>query len=225
MGQITENIKQIRESIPTYVTLIAVSKFKPVSVIKEAYDGGQRIFGENKAQEMTEKHQLLPQDIQWHFIGHLQTNKVKYIIPYVTMIHSVDSMKLLQEINRVSEQNNRIVDCLIQFHIAAEESKFGFSFPEVEKMISGNEFQALNHIRVCGVMGMATLTDNQELIRSEFKTLKEYFLILKDRYFTNQDSFKEISMGMTDDYKIAIEEGSTMIRVGSAIFGNRTSNN
>ena len=221
MKSITENITQIRKEIPANVALIAVSKFKPLGAIKEAYDAGQQLFGENKTQEMTEKYQLLPKDIQWHFIGHLQTNKVKYIIPYVTMIHSVDSEKLLQEINRLSEKNNRIVDCLLQFYIATEETKFGFSLPEAEKMLSDNTFQTLKNIRICGVMGMATFTDNQDVIRSEFKTLKTYFQTLKDRYFANQSAFKEISMGMTDDYSIAIEEGSTMIRVGSAIFGKR----
>ncbi|MDR1182740.1 MAG: YggS family pyridoxal phosphate-dependent enzyme [Bacteroidales bacterium] len=222
MNIIEENIIQLQKNIPANVKLIAVSKFKPASVVKEAYLAGQYDFGENKAQEMTEKYQSLPKDIQWHFIGHLQTNKVKYIIPYVTMIHSVDSMKLLGEINSLSEKNKRIVDCLIQFHIATEESKFGFSFDEVETMLESSEFQLWKNIRICGVMGMATFSDNQNLIRSEFKTLKKYFLTLKNHYFTDQSSFKEISMGMTDDYLIAIDEGATMIRIGSAIFGSRT---
>ena len=218
MKDISENIRQIREQIPENVTLIAVSKLKPVSLIEEAYKAGQIIFGENRPQEMSKKQQVLPKDIQWHFIGHLQTNKVKYIIEYVNTIHSVDSGKLLQEIDRVSKINNKITNCLIQFHIAKEESKFGFSISEVEKMLSDKEFQTWENIRVCGVMGMATFTDNQELIRSEFKTLKDYFHILKDKYFANQPAFKEISMGMTNDYLIAIQEGSTMIRIGSAIF-------
>ncbi|MDR1459505.1 MAG: YggS family pyridoxal phosphate-dependent enzyme [Bacteroidales bacterium] len=224
MSIIIENIKRLQDNIPENVKLIAVSKFKSVSVIKEAYLAGQHAFGENKAQEMTDKYQSLPKDIQWHFIGHLQTNKIKYIIPYVTMIHSVDSIKLLCEINSCAEKNNRIVDCLIQFHIATEESKFGFSFYEAEKMIESNVFQLWRNIRICGVMGMATFTDDQALIRSEFKTLKAYFLTLKNKYFMDQNSFKEISMGMTDDYLIAIEEGSTMVRIGSAIFGSRTPN-
>ncbi|MDR0604724.1 MAG: YggS family pyridoxal phosphate-dependent enzyme [Bacteroidales bacterium] len=224
MDTIAENIKQLREKIPANVKLIAVSKFKPASIIKEAYLAGQCVFGENKAQEMTEKYQVLPKDIEWHFIGHLQTNKIKYIIPYVTMIHSVDSMKLLREINTLSEKNNRIVDCLIQFHIATEASKFGFSFSEVEDALSDKTFYQWKNIRICGVMGMATFTDNQSLIRSEFKTLKTYFLRLKENYFIDQPSFKEISMGMTDDYLIAIEEGATMVRIGSAIFGSRTLN-
>jgi pyridoxal phosphate enzyme (YggS family) len=224
MDTIAENIKQLRRNIPTNVKLIAVSKFKPVSVIQEAYLAGQCIFGENKAQEMTEKYQLLPKDIEWHFIGHLQTNKIKYIIPYVSMIHSVDSVKLLHEINNLSGKNNRIVDCLLQFHIATEASKYGFSFSEVEDILSGEGFHPWKNIRICGVMGMATFTDNQSLIRSEFKTLKTYFLKLKEHYFIDQPSFKEISMGMTDDYLIAIEEGATMVRIGSAIFGSRTHN-
>jgi len=221
MCYIAENIKLIQKQIHENVTLVAVSKLKPISDIQEAYNAGQQVFGENRTQEITEKQLLLPKDIQWHFIGHLQTNKVKYIIPFVTMIHSVDSKKLLQEINRQSEKNNRITDCLLQFYIATEESKFGFSLIEAEEILSSEEFLSWRNIRICGVMGMATLTDNQELIRSEFKTLKKYFCILKDKYFANNDSFKEISMGMTDDYLIAIEEGSTMVRIGSAIFGKR----
>jgi len=221
MKNIAENIKQIREQIPENVALIAVSKLKPLSAVKEAYEAGQQLFGENRTQEITEKYPLLPNDIQWHFIGHLQTNKVKYIIPFITMIHSVDSGKLLQEINRLSEKNNRITNCLLQFHIAKEESKSGFSLSEAEDMLLSEEFQMWKNIRICGVMGMATLTDNQELIRSEFKTLNEYFCILKKKYFAFQESFKEISMGMTDDYLIAIEEGATMVRIGSAIFGER----
>ena len=221
MENIAENISQIRKNIPENVRLIAVSKLKPVSAIQEAYNAGQQLFGENRTQEITGKYQLLPKDIQWHFIGHLQTNKVKYIIPYVNMIHSVDSGKLLHEINRLAEKNDRIVDCLLQFYIATEESKFGFSLSEAEEMLSGVEFQTWKNIRICGVMGMATLTDNQEVIRSEFKTLKHYFQVLKNKYFADQEAFKEISMGMTDDYLIAIEEGSTMVRIGSAIFGER----
>ena len=221
MGNIAENIKQIREQIPKNVTLIAVSKLKPVSIIEEAYEAGQQLFGENRTQEITEKYPLLPKDIQWHFIGHLQTNKVKYIIPFVTMIHSVDSKKLLQEINRLSEKNNQITDCLLQFYIAKEESKSGFLLSEAEEMLLSEDFQLWKNIRICGVMGMATLTDNQELIRTEFKTLKDYFRLLKKKYFAFQDTFKEISMGMTDDYLIAVEEGSTMVRIGSAIFGER----
>ena len=221
MDSIAENLLRIQENIPSDVKLIAVSKFKPVEVIKEAYQAGQRVFGENKAQEMTEKYQDLPQDIQWHFIGHLQTNKVKYIAPFVNMIHSVDSMKLLSEINRQGEKYNRIIDCLLQFYIAKENTKFGFSLQEANEMLDSNFFINYKHIRVCGVMGMATFTDNHTQIRSEFRTLKKIFIHLKENYFPQTNCFKEISMGMTDDYQIAIDEGSTMVRIGSAIFGSR----
>jgi len=222
MGSIAENLLRTQRNIPSGVELIVVSKFKPVEAIMEAYQAGQRVFGENKAQEMTTKQEQLPQDIQWHFIGHLQTNKVKYIVPYVTLIHSVDSEKLLEEINRLAKKNNRIVDCLLQFHIAKEDTKFGFSLQEAKNMLDSDSFKDYCHIRLCGVMGMATFTDNEMQIRSEFRTLKEYFIQLKETYFPQADYFKEISMGMTDDYRIAIEENSTMVRIGSAIFGNRT---
>ncbi len=184
-------------------------------------EDGREFESENKAQEMNQKHQQLPNDIQWHFIGHLQTNKVKYIIPFVSLIHSVDSLKLLEEIDRLAQKNDRIVDCLLQFHIANEETKFGFSYREVEEMLESNAYKSCKHIRLCGVMGMATFTEDQNKVRSEFKTLKSYFLRLKEDYFPQADYFKEISMGMTDDYPIAIEEGSTMVRIGSAIFGSR----
>ena len=221
MGSIAENLVQIQKNIPSDVKLIAVSKFKPIEVIKEAYQAGQRLFGENKAQEMTEKYQDLPKDIQWHFIGHLQTNKVKYITPFVDLIHSVDSIKLLSEINRQGEKYNRIINCLLQFYIAKEDTKFGFSLQEANEMLDNNFFINYKHIRVCGVMGMATFTDNHTQIRSEFINLKKIFIHLKENHFPQTDYFKEISMGMTDDYQIAIEEGSTMIRIGSAIFGSR----
>ena len=221
MGNISENLAQVRENIPSEVKLIAVSKLKPKEAILEAYNAGQRVFGENKALEMKEKHSQLPHDIQWHFIGHLQTNKVKYIIPFVHLVHSVDSLKLLQEINRLAEKNNRIVDCLLQFHIAEEETKFGFSFSEAEEMLDNEAYKNCKNIRLCGVMGMATLTENENQLRSEFRTLRNYFLQLKEKYFSQADYFRDISMGMTDDYKIAIEGGSTMVRIGSAIFGSR----
>ena len=221
MSSIAENLAEIRKNIPSGVELIAVSKFKPLEAIMEAYNAGQRTFGENKAQEMTEKQSQLPSDIQWHFIGHLQTNKVKYIIPFVHLIHSVDSLKLLEEINRLAQKNNRIVDCLLQFHIAEEETKFGFSLSEAEEMLEGKIYYNAKNIRLCGVMGMATFTNDENQVRLEFRTLKNYFLQLKEKYFLQAGYFKEISMGMTDDYRIAIEEGSTMVRIGSAIFGSR----
>jgi pyridoxal phosphate enzyme (YggS family) len=220
MGVIAENIQNIRKNIPDTVKLIVVSKFKPVESIAEAYQVGQRLFGENKTQEMSQKQQLLPPNIQWHFIGHLQTNKIKQILPFVTLIHSVDSMNLLAEINRLAQKQEKTIDCLLQFHIATEESKFGFSFVEAEKMLASPEYTTFQHVRLCGVMGMATFTDNTDLIRSEFKQLRQYFLVLKEKHFSLQPSFTEISMGMTQDYAIAIEEGATMVRIGSAIFQN-----
>ena len=216
-----EVYKQIVETIPAHVQLVAVSKLKPASEVMAAYELGQRHFGENWAQELKEKHEQLPKDIQWHFIGHLQTNKIKYIIPYVHLIHSIDSFRLLQEVNRLAARHERVVGCLLQFHIATEETKFGFSMEECLQMLQSPEFSTLHNIEICGVMGMASLTDNTEQIHSEFRTLHSYFDRLKKDYFADSASFKEISMGMTDDYPIAIEEGSTMIRVGSAIFGAR----
>lgn len=222
MGNIAENLAKIQKNISSGVELIAVSKFKSVTAIADAYNAGQRVFGENKSQEMAQKFQELPDDIQWHFIGHLQTNKIKYIIPFVSLIHSIDSLKLLEEINRLAKKNNRFVDCLLQFHIAEEDTKSGFSFFEAEKMLESEDYKNCKNIRLRGVMGMATFTDNENQVRSEFRTLKKHFLQLKEKYFSQTDSFKEISMGMTDDYQIALEEGSTMVRIGSAIFGSRT---
>ena len=224
MHTIAENIIHIRKQLPEHVKLVAVSKFKPESDLLQAYEAGQRIFGENKAQEMTEKHEHLPKDIEWHFIGHLQTNKIKYIIPYVYCIHSIDSAKLLAEVEKHAAKHERCVRCLLQFHIATEESKFGFSYEEAVEMLESADFASWKHVEICGVMGMATNTENTDLIRSEFHTLKNYFNNLKSKYFQQQESFKEISMGMTGDYPIAIEEGSTLVRIGSAIFGARNYN-
>lgn len=216
-----DKYKEIRSSLPQNVQLIAVSKTKPESDIQALYALGQRHFGENKAQELKKKHEDLPKDICWHFIGHLQTNKIKYIIPYVHLIHSIDSYKLLEEVNRQAEKHQRKVACLLQFHIATEETKFGFSWGECEEMLQQYDLHSLKNVEVVGVMGMASLTDNVAQIHQEFATLHDYFIRLKTRYFQTQDSFKELSMGMTDDYPIAVEEGSTMVRVGSAIFGAR----
>lgn len=221
---IKENLNNVRTTIPENVTLIAVSKTKPVSDLQEAYDAGQRIFGENKALEMRDKHQELPKDIKWHFIGHLQTNKIKYIVPFVTLIHSIDSASLLEAVNKESVKNNRVIDCLLQFHIAQEETKFGLDMEEAKTMIESENFKKLNNVRIVGVMGMATFTDDVNQVRNEFKTLKNIFDTLKENYFKD-DSFKEISMGMSDDYPIAIEEGATMVRVGSKIFGARNYTN
>ena len=218
---IKENLEKILKTIPQHTNLIAVSKTKPIEDILEAYQAGQRVFGENKALELAEKHTLLPKDIHWHFIGHLQTNKVKYIAAFVHLIHSVDSAKLLMVINKEAAKNNRTIDCLLQFYIATEESKFGFDYDEASTLLSSKAFLEMKNIRIVGVMGMATYTTNDKLIHQEFAQLKSYFEKLKSTFFSNQDYFKEISMGMSDDYKIAIDEGSTMVRIGSSIFGER----
>ena len=218
---IKENLDAIRKTIPEDVTLVAVSKTKPVSALQEVYDAGQRHFGENKVQEMTEKSEVLPKDIKWHLIGHLQTNKVKYIAPYVHLIHSVDSFKLLKEIDKEAKKNNRIIDCLLQFHVAQEETKFGLDFEEAKELIENPEFIDLHNVHLVGVMGMASFTENEDVVRKEFQQLEEYFQLIKSYYFTFNDDFKEISMGMSGDYQLAIEEGSTMVRVGSSIFGTR----
>ena len=207
--------------MPEGITLVAVSKTKPVSDLQEAYDAGQRTFGENYPQEMRDKHEVLPQDIQWHFIGHLQTNKIKYIIPYVTLIHSIDTANLLEAVNKEAKKHERVVDCLLQFHIAQEETKFGLDLDEARQLLESEAFKAMENVRICGVMGMATFTDDKTEVRKEFKHLKAIFDTLKKEYFANQPQFKEISMGMSEDYLIAIEEGATMVRVGSLIFGAR----
>jgi pyridoxal phosphate enzyme (YggS family) len=218
---IKENLTKIQSTIPSDVTLVAVSKTKPVSDLQEVYDAGQRVFGENKVQEMTEKYEILPKDIQWHLIGHLQTNKVKYIAPFVSLIHSVDSMKLLNEINKEAKKNNRVIDCLLQFHIAEEETKFGLSIEEVKELLESKEFVEMQNVSIVGIMGMASFTENIETVRHEFRVLESYFQILKSHFFKFNHDFKEISMGMSGDYLLAIEEGSTMVRVGSSIFGTR----
>jgi hypothetical protein len=221
---IKENLEKVRATLPKSVTLVAVSKTKPVSDIQEAYDAGHRTFGENYPQEMRDKHEVLPQDIQWHFIGHLQTNKIKYIIPFVTLIHSIDSANLLEAVNKEAKKHERVVDCLLQFHIAMEETKFGLDMEEARQLLDSEAFKTMHYVRICGVMGMATFTDDMEEVRKEFKHLKEIFDTLKTEYFACQPQFKEISMGMSDDYPIAVEEGATLVRVGSKIFGARNYN-
>ncbi len=218
---ITENLKSVLAEIPEHVTLVAVSKTKPNSAIEEAYTAGQRVFGENRVQELTDKYESLPKDIQWHLIGHLQRNKVKYIAPFVSLIHAVDSLKLLKEINKEAKKNDRIIDCLLQFYIADEETKFGLSFEEAQELLESSEFSEMRNVSIVGLMGMATFTDNQDQIREEFRTLENNFQIIKSHYFKFNDGFKHLSMGMSGDYKIAIEEGSTMIRIGSTLFGSR----
>jgi PLP dependent protein len=218
---IKDQLEQITASLGTNTTLVAVSKTHPIERIMEAYESGQRDFGENKVQDLVEKYEALPKDIRWHMIGHLQSNKVKYIAPFVHLIHGVDSFKLLQEINKQGLKNGRRISCLLQFHIAQEDTKFGLSLEEATAFITGPEFSLLDHVRICGVMGMATFTENTAQIRSEFQSLHRIFHALKSRHFSSTTEFKEISMGMSDDYPIAIEEGSTLIRVGSKIFGRR----
>lgn len=221
MSDIKFNLDKIRQTIPSDVTLIAVSKTKPVSDLMEAYKAGQRHFGENKVQEMCDKQAVMPTDIHWHLIGHLQSNKVKYIAPFVHLIHSVDSLKLLAEINKEAQKNNRIIDCLLQLYIASEETKFGLSFEEVRDLLSDEAYHQMMNVRIVGVMGMASFVDDHEQIREEFQSLYNYFLVLKSHFFKFNPDFKEISMGMSCDYQLAIEEGSTMVRVGSSIFGGR----
>ena len=221
---IKENLETVRATIPANVTLVAVSKTKPVSDLQEAYDAGQRIFGENHALEMRDKHEVLPDDIQWHFIGHLQTNKIKYIIPFVSLIHSIDSQNLLEAVNKEAKKHERVADCLLQFHIANEETKFGLNLEEAEALLNSDAFRQMENVRICGVMGMATFTDDEVEIHKEFRHLKTIFDTLKQKYFASQPQFKEISMGMSDDYPIAIAEGATLVRVGSRIFGARNYN-
>lgn len=220
---IQNNLRSIQASIPKNVTLVAVSKTKPVSDLMEAYEAGQRIFGENKIQEMTDKWETMPKDIQWHMIGHVQTNKVKYMAPYVSLIHGVDSLKLLQEINKQAQKNNRVIDCLLQVYIAEEESKFGLDEEELGEVLKQvqHDKNELNHIRIVGLMGMATFTNNQIQVKKEFSRLKTIF----DHYSTlnskNNCQLNILSMGMSGDYTLAIECGSTMVRIGSSIFGGR----
>jgi pyridoxal phosphate enzyme (YggS family) len=218
---IKENLNKILAGIPKDVTLVAVSKTKPASDIEEAYAAGQRVFGENKVQEMVEKEAVLPKDIQWHLIGHVQTNKVKYIAPFVSVIHAVDSLKLLSEINKQAKKNNRTIQCMLQMHIADEESKFGMKFDELMEALNSNEFVEMQNISIIGLMGMATFTDNEEQVREEFCSLEGDFNVIKSHFFKFNDNFKHLSMGMSGDYKLAIEEGSTMVRIGSSIFGGR----
>ena len=218
---IAQNIQEIRKNIPANVSLVCVSKFHPENAILEAYNCGERIFGESRVQELQAKQTKLPADIQWHFIGHLQSNKIKLILPTVSLIHGVDSFNLLKEINSRALKAGRVVSCLLQVHIAREETKFGFSMEEIRQMLSGNEFGSLENVQINGLMGMATLTDDKEQIRAEFRTLKQLYDELKREYFQNNENFLELSMGMSDDYQIAIDEGSTMVRIGSSIFGMR----
>jgi PLP dependent protein len=218
---IQQNIEEIRKHIPAHVKLVCVSKFHPNETLMEAYQCGERVFGESKVQELCGKQVSLPADISWHFIGHLQSNKIKFIVPFVELIHGVDSYKLLEEINKQALKAGRTVNCLLQIHIAKEETKFGFSAEELIQTLSEGKWKALSGITICGLMGMATYTDNREQIRNEFKSLKGLLDLVKEQYFSEYPSFCELSMGMSDDYQLAIEEGSTLVRIGSSIFGHR----
>jgi PLP dependent protein len=224
MNNISQNITELLESLPEGVMLVAVSKTKAPEAIMEAYNAGQRVFGENRVQELAEKYPLLPGDIQWHMIGHLQRNKVKQIAGFVSLIHSVDSFRLLDTINAEAEKAGRTINCLLQFHIAEEETKYGLSMEEATALIGNVEQNGLNNVVICGVMGMATFTENGEQVRKEFSYLKKCFDNLKNMHFRENSEFKHISMGMSGDFKIAIEEGSTMVRIGSSIFGEREKN-
>jgi pyridoxal phosphate enzyme (YggS family) len=221
MSDIAGNIISLKQQIPSYVKLVAVSKTRSSAEILEVYNTGHRIFGENRVQELLSKKDKLPSDIEWHLIGHLQSNKVKYIASFISLIHSIDTFKLLKVVNTEAQKINRLVDCLLQFHIASEETKFGFSMSEVTEMIESEEFLQMKSVRIRGLMGMATFTDNITVVRKEFRYLADCFKILKNKYFSDKPSFSEISMGMSGDYTIAIEEGSTIIRPGSIIFGER----
>lgn len=219
---IKDEIVRFRESIEPQATLVAVSKTKPISDLQEAYDAGQRHFGENKIQEMTDKYEALPKDIYWHMIGHTQRNKVKYMAPYVHVIHSVDSLRLLQEIDKQAAKNDRIIDCLLQVHIAQEDTKFGFDEQELLQLTSNPNFTTIKNARITGLMGMATFTDNEAQIKAEFASLRALRDKLKaSQYLPAIHNLETLSMGMTGDYKIALEQGSTMVRIGSAIFGGR----
>ncbi|MBF2709108.1 YggS family pyridoxal phosphate-dependent enzyme [Flavobacterium soyangense] len=218
---IAQNLLKIKSSLPSTVTLVAVSKTKPIPDLMEAYNADQRIFGENKIQEMSEKWEVMPKDIEWHMIGHVQTNKVKFMAQFVSLIHGVDSLKLLQEINKQAQKNNRIIDCLLQIHIAEEESKFGLDEKELNEILASKTFQEMKNIRIVGLMGMATFTDNREQIKKEFKHLKTIFDFLVAQPKNQNLEPKTLSMGMSGDYQLAIECGSTMVRIGSSIFGGR----
>ena len=221
MPDIAENLRLIKLQLPPAVQLVAVSKTKPVSDIEQAYNEGQRIFGENRVQEILNKKDLLPADIQWHLIGHLQTNKVKYVVPFISMIQSVDSIKLLLLVNSEAKKINRVIDCLLQIHIASEETKFGFSMCDLSESLHSEDVTYLKNVRICGVMGMASFTPDTGQVKKEFAYLRKCFRSLKDNYFNFSEDFREISMGMSGDYESAIEEGSTMVRIGSLIFGER----
>ncbi len=215
---IQKNLAGILQQIPDFVKLVVVTKMHSPEEMMEVYRAGHKVMGENKPQELLAKIDAMPQDVEWHFIGHLQSNKVKYIAPHVHLIHAVDSLKLLKTINKEALKNERTIQCLLQFHIAKEDTKFGLDRKEASTLLDSDDFQAMINIEIVGVMGMATFTENTQQVRAEFQELKEHFTFLKETYFKNQDSFREISMGMSNDFNIAIEEGATIVRIGSAVF-------
>lgn len=221
MSNIGDRITTIVNALPKGVKLVAVSKFHPINSLQEAYNAGQRIFGESRVQELAQKYPQMPADVEWHFIGHLQTNKVRQLVPFVSLVHSVDSKKLLVYIDSEAKRVGRVVDVLLQLHVAQEETKFGFTCDDCVAMVNEGVLDELKNVRVCGVMGMATNTDDDDAVRDEFKAIKAVYDVLKTGYFADKPYFKEISMGMSDDYRIAIEEGSTLVRIGSSIFGER----
>ena len=220
---IARRLHDVKDGLPQGVQLVAVSKFHPADYITAAYNAGQRIFGENIVQELRQKQQELPQDIQWHFLGHLQKNKIKYIVPFVSLIHSVDSPELLTEINRLAEKAGRVVPCLLQIHVAKEETKFGFTFDECRRMLQDGQWRELSHVKLCGLMCMASNVSDEAQIRSEFRRVFQFFREIKQQFFADDDAFCQRSWGMSHDYPIAIEEGSTLVRVGTKIFGERPS--
>lgn len=221
MLTVNSNYKDIINSIPDDVKVIPITKNKTIDEILGLYNCGHRVFGESKVQELLPKYEQLPKDIQWQMVGHLQKNKVKYVAPFITMIQSVDSFKLLDVINNEAQKNERVIECLLQIHIAEEETKFGLSFEEVNQILESKEFGEMENVALCGIMGMATFTENEEQIRKEFKTLKSFFDQAKSKYFNQNDNFSQLSMGMSNDYQIAVEEGSTILRIGTALFGER----
>lgn len=218
---VAEQITRLQKELPEGVNLLAISKYQPIEAIQEAYDAGQRMFGENHIQEMAAKAAALPKDIQWHFTGHVQTNKIKYMAPFVSLVHAVDSFRLLREIDKHAAKHERRIDCLLQIHIAQEDTKYGLTVDECRQLLANEPWKELEHVRITGLMAMGSNTDDMEQVRHEFRQIKSLFDELKEKYFANEPSFCQLSEGMTDDYPIAIEEGSTIVRIGSMIFGER----
>lgn len=218
---VAEQITRLQKELPEGVNLLAISKYQPIEAIQEAYDAGQRLFGENHIQEMAAKAAVLPKDIQWHFTGHVQTNKIKYMAPFVSLVHAVDSFRLLREIDKHAAKHERRIDCLLQIHIAQEDTKYGLTVDECHQLLANEPWRELEHVRITGLMAMGSNTDDMEQVRHEFRQIKSLFDELKEKYFANEPSFCQLSEGMTDDYPIAIEEGSTIVRIGSMIFGER----